>query len=193
MTSTAPSRPIGGRTRRLTAPAMAGVAYLVAWVTGLAVWPSNLDVAASGSQVIAAYTGHRGVAMLQSLLVHGVAGVALAIVVLSLGQAARGRDAGPLTQATVVAGVGAAAVSLLQCALGLLLAGWAVPDGDSGRAGSLSRRSTAWTASRCSPWPPWRRAAPRSCAGRACCLHGWVTWGPCWPWRWWSPGSATCC
>jgi hypothetical protein len=116
---------------------MAGVAYLVAWVTGLAVWPSNLDVAASGSQVIAAYTGHRGVAMLQSLLVHGVAGVALAIVVLSLGQAARGRDAGPLTQATVVAGVGAAAVSLLQCALGLLLAGWAVPDGDSGRAGSL--------------------------------------------------------
>jgi hypothetical protein len=37
----------------------------------------------------------------------------------------------------VVAGVGAAGVSLLQCALGLLLAGSAVPDGDSGRAGSL--------------------------------------------------------
>jgi hypothetical protein len=59
MTSTAPSRPIGGGARLLTAPAVAGVAYLVAWVTGLAVWPSNLDVAASGSQVIAAYTGHR--------------------------------------------------------------------------------------------------------------------------------------
>ena len=43
MTSTAPSRPIGGRSRLLTAPAMAGVAYLVAWVTGLAVWPSNLS------------------------------------------------------------------------------------------------------------------------------------------------------
>jgi hypothetical protein len=137
MTSTAPSRPIGGGARLLTAPAAAGVAYLVAWVTGLAVWPSNLDVAASGSQVIAAYTGHRGVAMTQSLLVHGVAAVALAIVVLALGQAARRRDAGPLTQATVVAGVGAAAVSLLQCALGLLLAGSAVPDGDTGRAGSL--------------------------------------------------------
>jgi hypothetical protein len=34
----------------------------------------------------------------------------------------------------VVAGVGAAVVSLVQCALGLVLAGWAVPDGDTGRA-----------------------------------------------------------
>jgi hypothetical protein len=101
------------------------------------VWPSNLDVAASGSQVVAAYTGHRGVAITQSLLVHGVAAVALAVVVLALGQAARRRDGGPLARATVVAGVSAAAVSLLQCALGLLLAGWVVPDGDSGRAGSL--------------------------------------------------------
>src|SRR4029453_9584057 len=118
MTSTAPSRPIGGGARLLTAPAVAGVAYLVAWVTGLAVWPSNLDVAASGGQVVAAYTGHRGVAMTQSLLVHGVAAVALAVVVLALGQAARRRDAGPLARATVVAGVGAAVVSLVQGALG---------------------------------------------------------------------------
>ena len=110
MTSTAPSRPIGGRTRLLTAPAVAGVAYLLAWVTGLAVWPSNLDVGASGSQAVAAYTGHQGVAMTQSLLVHGVAAVALAIVVLALGQAARRRDGGPLGPAMVVAGVGAALV-----------------------------------------------------------------------------------
>jgi hypothetical protein len=137
MTSNASSTSIGGRSRLLTAPAVAGLIYLVAWVAGLAVWPSNLDVAASGSQVIAAYTGHQGVAMLQSLLVHGVAGVALAVVVLSLGQAARGRDAGRLDRATVVAGVGAAVVSLVQCALGLLLAGSAVPDGASGRAGDL--------------------------------------------------------
>jgi hypothetical protein len=136
MTSTAPSRPIGGN-RLLAAPAVAGLVYLVAWAAGLAVWPSNLDVAASGSQVVAAYTGHRDVAMLQSLLVHGVAGVALAVVVLALGAAARDRAAGQLGRVTVVAGVGAAGVSLLQCALGLLLAGWAVPDGDSGRAGLL--------------------------------------------------------
>ena len=137
MTSTASTRTIGGRNRLLAAPAVAGVAYLLAWVIGLAVWPSNLDVAASGGQVVAAYTGHRGVAMAQSLLVHGVAAVALAVVVLALGQAARRRDAGPLARATVVAGVGAAVVSLVQCALGLWLAGWAVPDSDAGRAGAL--------------------------------------------------------
>jgi hypothetical protein len=137
MTSTAPSRSVRGRSRLLTAPAVAGVTYLVAWVAGLAVWPSNLDVAASGSQVVAAYTGHRGVAMTQSLLVHGLAAVALAVVVLALGQAARRRDGGPLGRTMVVAGIGAAVVSLLQCALGLLLAGSVVPDGDSGRAGSL--------------------------------------------------------
>jgi hypothetical protein len=137
MASTAPSRSIGGRNRLLTAPAVAGVTYLLAWVAGLAVWPSNLDVAASGSRVVATYSGHRGVAMTQSLLVHGVAAIALAVVVLALGQAARDRDAGSLAPATVMAGIGAALVSLLQCALGLLLAGWVVPDGDSGRAGSL--------------------------------------------------------
>jgi hypothetical protein len=137
MTSTASSRPVGGSHRLLTVPALAGVAYVVAWVAGLAVWPSNLDVNASGSQVVAAYSGHQGAAMTQSLLVHGVAGVALAIVVLAIGRAARRRDAGPLGPVMVVAGVGAAVVSLAQCALGLLLAGSAVPDGDSGRAGSL--------------------------------------------------------
>ena len=137
MTSTASSRPVGGSHRLLTVPALAGVAYVVAWVAGLAVWPSNLDVNASGSQVVAAYSGYQGAAMTQSLLVHGVAGVALAIVVLAIGRAARRRDAGPLGPVMVVAGVGAAVVSLAQCALGLLLAGSAVPDGDSGRAGSL--------------------------------------------------------
>jgi hypothetical protein len=94
-------------------------------------------VNASGSQVVTAYSGHQGVAMTQSLLEHGVAGVALAIVVLALGRAAHRRDAGPLGPVMVVAGVGAGVVSLAQCALELLLAGSAVPDGDSGRAGSL--------------------------------------------------------
>jgi hypothetical protein len=37
----------------------------------------------------------------------------------------------------VFAGIGAAIVSMVQCALGLLLAGVAVPDGATGRAGTL--------------------------------------------------------
>jgi hypothetical protein len=43
----------------LTCAAGRGLAYLLAWVAGLAVWPSNLDVAASDGQVMAAYAGHR--------------------------------------------------------------------------------------------------------------------------------------
>jgi hypothetical protein len=137
-TQTEPARAAGRRGRGVvTAPAVAGVAYTAAWAIGLGVWPSNPDVAATGSRVVTAYAGHRGVAMIQSLLVHGVAAVALAVVVLALGQAARRGGAEQLSRTTVVAGVGAAAVSLLQCAIGLALAGWVVPTGDASRAGLL--------------------------------------------------------
>ena len=137
-TQTEPARAAGRRGRRVvTAPAVAGVAYTAAWAIGLGVWPSNPDVAATGSRVVTAYAGHRGVAMIQSLLVHGVAAVALAVVVLALGQAARRGGAEQLARAMVVAGVGAAVVSLLQCAIGLALAGWVVPAGDASRAGLL--------------------------------------------------------
>ena len=37
----------------------------------------------------------------------------------------------------MLAGIGAAIVSLVECALGLVLASAAAPDGESGRAGSL--------------------------------------------------------
>ncbi len=74
----------------------AGIAYAAAWVTGLAVWPSNLDVAASDARVVSAYSGHEGVAVTQYLLVEGLAAIALAVVVIALGRAARRRGAGHL-------------------------------------------------------------------------------------------------
>lgn len=119
----------------ISAPAVAGIAYTAAWAAGLAVWPSNLDVAMSGAQVVAAYAGHQVVAITQYLLVEGLAAVALAGVVMALGQAARRRGAGRLGRATVAFGTGAVILSLVQCAMGMLLAGSAVPDGDAGRAG----------------------------------------------------------
>jgi hypothetical protein len=136
-TATAPSTTIRSRHRGLAAPAAAGVAFVAAWVTGLSVWPSNLDVAASGVRVVGAYAGHEGVAVAQYLLVEGLAAVALGIVVIALGRAARLRGAGRLGGVVVLAGVGAVIVSLVECALGLLLAGVVVPDGESGRAGTL--------------------------------------------------------
>jgi hypothetical protein len=137
-TATAPGTPIRSRHHGLlTAPAAAGIAFVVAWLTGLAVWPSNLDASASDAKVVSAYTGHQAVAMTQNLLVEGLAAIALAVVVIALGRAASRRGAARLGRAVVLAGIGAAIVSLVECALGLVLAGGAVPDGETGRGGTL--------------------------------------------------------
>ena len=127
------------RSRRLrtTAPAVAGIAYALAWVTGLAVWPSSLDVAASGAKVMSAYTGHQGVATAQYLLVEGAAAIALAVVAVALARAAGRRGAGQAGTVVALAGGSAALISLIQCALGLALVGGAVPHGETARAGSL--------------------------------------------------------
>jgi hypothetical protein len=121
----------------ITAPAVAGIAYATAWVLGLAVWPSNLDVAASNVKVLAIYRAHQSAAMTQLVLVEGVAAMALAVIVIALGRAARRRDADRLGAVTVVAGLLATALSLVECALGLLLAGSAAPDREIERAGRL--------------------------------------------------------
>jgi hypothetical protein len=137
-TARAPTSPCGQRGRsRITAPAVAGIAYATAWVLGLAVWPSNLEVAASNIKVLATYRAHQGAAMTQYVLVEGVAAIALAVVVIALGRAARRRDAERLGAVTVVAGLTAAALSLVECALGLLLAGSVAPDRETERAGRL--------------------------------------------------------
>jgi hypothetical protein len=136
--ATAPSTPVGRRGRSmLTAPAVAGIAYTTAWVLGLAVWPSNLDVAASNVKVVATYSAHQGAAMTQYLLIEGLAAIALAVVVFALGRGARRRGADRLGLATVVAGLTAVAISLAQCVLGLMLAGSVAPDGKTVQAGRL--------------------------------------------------------
>jgi len=137
-TARAPTSSLAQRGRSLiTAPAVAGIAYATAWVVGLAVWPSNLDVAASNVKVLATYRAHQGAALTQYVLVEGLAALALAVVVIALGRAARRRDADRLGAVTVVAGLTAVALSLVECALGLLLAGSVAPDGDTERAGRL--------------------------------------------------------
>jgi hypothetical protein len=121
----------------LRLPAVAGVGYVVAWLTGLAVWMSNVDVSATGNEVLAAYHGHQAAAQVQGALVEGVAAIALAVVVLCLGRAALRRAPAPLGTALIVAGLAAAAVSLVQCVLGQQLAGSVVPSANASRAGSL--------------------------------------------------------
>jgi hypothetical protein len=134
----APTLSFGRRGRRLiTASAVAGIAYATAWVVGLAVWPSNLDVAAGNIKVLATYRAHEGAALTQYVLVEGLAAIALAVVVTLLGQAARRRAAREFGLAAMVAGLTAVTISLVECVLGLLLAGSAAPDGEAERAGRL--------------------------------------------------------
>lgn len=122
---------------RMAGPAVAGLAYVAAWVIGLVIGPASLDVTASGTAVVRAYAGQQGAAIAQVVLAEGVAAVALAVVVLALGQAARGRGAGRMATRIEVAGLAAVVLSLVQCAHGVWLAGWVAPGGDSSRASSL--------------------------------------------------------
>jgi hypothetical protein len=125
------------RDAALRLPAIAGVGYVVVWLTGLAVWMSNVSVSASGREVLAGYRGHQAAAQVQYALVEGVAALALAVVVLALGRAALRRGSARLGTVLLVAGLGAATVSLVQCVLGQELAGSAVPSADASRAQSM--------------------------------------------------------
>jgi hypothetical protein len=132
------SSPLRSRHRGLmTAPAAAGITFVAAWVTGLLVWPSNLGPAASGARVISTYAGHRGAAATQYVLVEGLAAIALAVVVIALARAAERRGEGRIGRIVALAGVGAVIVSLVECVLGLLLAGATVPEGKTDQAGAL--------------------------------------------------------
>ena len=55
-----PRRPAGRSGWRACLPAAAGVAYLAAWVAGLAVWPVNLPLNATAAQSAAGYAAHAG-------------------------------------------------------------------------------------------------------------------------------------
>jgi hypothetical protein len=140
-THAAPTQSTALRSRLgpVTAPAAAGVAFVAAWATGLVAWPSNLSVAASGTKVLSAYAGHQGAAITQYLLVEGAAAIALMIVVMALGRAAIRRGSERPGRVVLLAGISAAIVSLVECALGLVLsagAGARRRDGP-GRAGTL--------------------------------------------------------
>jgi hypothetical protein len=124
----------GPRRGRLYLPAAAGVAYVAAWAAGLAAWPANLALNATSAQAAAAYRAHPAGAVIQYLLVEGLAGLLLAAVLAcALLPAARrrlGRPAAGLAAAAVV-------ISLVQCVLGLVLVA-AATSADVARAGSLS-------------------------------------------------------
>jgi hypothetical protein len=122
----------------LTVPAVAGVAYTAVWVAGLSVSSSSTSVRTSGPKVLAAYAGHLAAATAQFVLTEGAAGVFLAVVVIAIGRAGLRAAGGWPARLTVGSGLAAAAISLLQCVLGVYLTTSVVSAGHAGTAGAVS-------------------------------------------------------
>ena len=78
-------------TAQTAAPAVAGIVYAGAWLAGLLIGPVSLSVTAPGTEVVSTYAGQEVPAIAQVVLTEGAAALALAVVVLALGRAARSR------------------------------------------------------------------------------------------------------
>lgn len=136
----APSRATHGRGLRvlLTVPAAAGLAYTASWLVGLTVSPSSTNVRSTGAEVVAGYAGHQAAGVTQYLLTEGTASLALAVVAVAVGRAGLRAGAGRAARLTMGAGLAAAAIALVQCALGLYLIMSAVPADHIGVAAAIS-------------------------------------------------------
>ncbi|GAA2473882.1 hypothetical protein GCM10010406_07300 [Streptomyces thermolineatus] len=95
-----------------------GTVYVLAWVAGLMTAPASPAGTAGAERIHAYYTAHAGASVVQSLLVHGVAGLALAALAVGFGRALR--NAGRLPVLVSLSGLAAAAASLVQVAFAVL-------------------------------------------------------------------------
>jgi EmrB/QacA subfamily drug resistance transporter len=122
----------------LSVPAVAGIVYSAAWIVALALWPSSPGVDASGPRVVAAYSSHELVAIVQFLLAQGVAAAALLVVVIALVRAApRSGASRRWRRAALTAAILATSASLVQVVLGVVLSASADGAGGTERAHGL--------------------------------------------------------
>ncbi len=123
--------------RAQTAIAAAGAVYVLAWIAGLLMAPAAPDPTASDGVVNSFFAENQAATLLQALTVHGVAGIALAVLVLSLARCLAGdRDDGTRI-VFLVTGLGAAAVSLAQLAIEIALNRHVAGSGSAGTTASL--------------------------------------------------------
>ena len=121
--------PIHGvpRRRLLTVTGITGIAYTLSWIAGLAIPAPSPMLTASGAQIAAAFAGHQTAVAAQFTLTEGLPAAGLAIIAIALARAARNSGAAAAARAALLAGAAAALISLLQFALGAVLAGTASP------------------------------------------------------------------
>ena len=115
------------RRRLLTVTGVAGIAYTLSWIAGLAVAAPSPKLTASGAQIATALAGHQTAVAVQFALTEGLPAAGLAIIAVALARAARRSGAAAAARAALIAGAAAALISLLQFVLGAVLAGTASP------------------------------------------------------------------
>jgi hypothetical protein len=94
----------------------AGIAYVLAWLIGLFLAPPAPDPFGSAGTINAYFSAHRSAAMIQSVFIHGLAGVALLGLTAALWAYLAAGDTAWPRRVMLAAGVLAAVVSFLQVA-----------------------------------------------------------------------------
>jgi hypothetical protein len=114
MTTTTVDELAGVSSRRAVGAGALG--YVAAWLVGLAIAPSTPSSDAADATIRAFYADNGSATLLQASLVHGIAGIALAVFVVSLARHVR-TAADDRNMFLMVAGLAAAAASLIQYAM----------------------------------------------------------------------------
>ena len=133
-TTAAPLRP-GHRRRLLTVPAhrrlltvagLAGVGFSLSWIAGLAVPAPSPGFGASGTQIVAALSGHGPAVAAQFILTEGLPAAGIAVIAVALARTAC-RSGSAAARFALVAGLTAAVISAIQFGLGLALTATSAP------------------------------------------------------------------
>ncbi len=119
--------PLQGRRRPGISVAVIGVAYTTSWIAGLAVNAPSPKLGAPGADVVSQLSGHAASEIASFVLTEGLPAVGLAAVSVALARAIRGSGAARAWLIPLVTGAIAAAISLVQCLLGVALAGASEP------------------------------------------------------------------
>lgn len=117
--------------------ALASFTYIPFWVVALTVWSGSLSIQLSSEGAVALYGSAPLRATLNVIFSEGLPAISLLIVLVAVAFTVRRSGAAGAGLIVLVAGVAAVVVSLVECALGLLLTLVAAPAHDASLAGLL--------------------------------------------------------
>ena len=118
---------VPGHRRLLTVPGLAGVGYSLSWIAGLAVPAPSPGFGASGTEIVAALSGHGPAVAAQFALTEGLPAAGIAVIAVALARTARRSGSTGAARFALVAGLAAAVISVMQFGLGLALTATSAP------------------------------------------------------------------